>query len=39
MNPFEDFQQLETRRQFFSRGKNAIGYAALASLLGPTMKL
>jgi hypothetical protein len=39
MHPFEDFQQLETRRQFFSRGKNALGYAALASLLGPAMKL
>ena len=39
MNPFEDCQQLETRRQFFSRGKNALGYAALASLLGPAMKL
>src|SRR5688572_9385995 len=38
MNPFEEFQRLETRRQFFARGKNALGYAALASLLGPTMK-
>ena len=39
MNPLDQFTQLETRRQFFSRGKNALGYAALASLLGPTMKL
>ena len=39
MNPFEDFQRYETRRQFFARGKSALGYAALASLLGPSMKL
>ena len=39
MNPLTDYINLETRRQFFSRGKNAIGYAALASLLGPAMKL
>jgi hypothetical protein len=39
MNPFEEFQRLETRRQFFARGKNALGYAALASLLGPAMKV
>ena len=39
MNPFEDLHHSETRRQFFSRGKNALGYAALASLLGPAMKL
>src|SRR5262247_897465 len=39
MNLFEDFQRYETRRQFFARGKNALGYAALASLLGPAMKL
>src|SRR5215468_4064086 len=30
---------LETRRQFFARGKNVLGYAALASLLGPSARL
>src|SRR4026207_468518 len=39
MNSFADFQRLETRRQFFARGNNALGYAAVASLLGPAMKL
>ena len=39
MSLFEDFQHYETRRQFFARGKNALGYAALASLLGPAMNL
>jgi hypothetical protein len=39
MSLFSDYNQFETRRQFFSRGKNALGYAALASLLGPAMKL
>src|SRR5881394_3174307 len=39
MNLFNHFQLYETRRQFFARGKNALGYAALASLLGPTMNL
>ena len=39
MNLLDDLQRCETRRQFFERGKNALGYAALASLLGPTMKL
>ncbi|MBL9135833.1 MAG: DUF1501 domain-containing protein [Verrucomicrobiales bacterium] len=28
-----------TRRQFFGRGKNVLGYAALASLLGPKLRL
>ena len=37
MNPFTEWDRLETRRQFFSRGKNAIGWAALASLLGRDM--
>src|SRR5215510_11819752 len=37
--PFDDYVRLETRRQFFARGKNALGYAALASLLGPSMNL
>jgi len=39
MSLFQEFQTLETRRQFFSRGKNVLGYAALGSLLGGTMKL
>ena len=39
MNFFDDLQRYETRRQFFARGKNALGCAALASLLGPAMKL
>ncbi len=34
MNPFTDYATYETRRQFFSRGKNALGMAALATLLG-----
>jgi hypothetical protein len=34
MSPFEDYVRYETRRQFFSRGANAVGWAALASLLG-----
>src|SRR5437764_13117654 len=34
MNPFEEYVRYETRRQFFSRGANAVGAAALASLLG-----
>jgi hypothetical protein len=35
MHPlFQEWVRTETRRQFFSRGANAIGTAALASLLG-----
>src|SRR5690349_22404535 len=34
MNPIEDYVRQETRRQFFSRGSNAVGWAALAALLG-----
>jgi hypothetical protein len=34
MNAFEEFNQLQTRRQFFTRGRNLLGGAALASLLG-----
>ncbi len=34
MNPMQSYIQSETRRQFFARGRNAVGYAALASLLG-----
>jgi len=33
MNMFEEFNTLATRRQFFARGKNVVGTAALASLL------
>jgi hypothetical protein len=39
MNPFSDYVRYETRRQFFARGKNVLGYAALTSLLGPALKL
>ena len=39
MNPLTDYIRSETRRQFFARGKNALGYAALASLLGPKLNL
>lgn len=34
MSPFEEYVRNETRRQFLSRGKNALGTAALASLMG-----
>jgi hypothetical protein len=34
MNPLEEAQLIETRRQFLSRGKNVLGVAALSSLLG-----
>jgi hypothetical protein len=34
MQPFEDYVRAETRRQFLARGRNALGFAALASLLG-----
>ena len=34
MNPFHEWVRYETRRQFFSRGANAVGWAALATLLG-----
>jgi hypothetical protein len=39
MSLFDDFQRLETRRQFFGRGRNALGYAALSTLLGSSLKL
>src|SRR5688572_3998775 len=39
MSAFNEYAQLETRRQFFARGKNALGYAALSSLLGSSLKL
>jgi hypothetical protein len=34
MNPFHDYVRYETRRQFLSRGSNAVSWAALAALLG-----
>ncbi len=34
MTPFEEYVRYETRRQFFSRGANSVGWAALASLMG-----
>jgi hypothetical protein len=34
MNPFHDYIRFETRRQFLARGSNALGWAALASLMG-----
>ncbi len=34
MNPFTDLLATHTRRQFLARGKDALGMAALASLLG-----
>jgi hypothetical protein len=34
MNPFTEFANLQTRRQFFTNGTNALGMAALATLLG-----
>ncbi len=34
MSLFEDYVRYETRRQFFARGKNVVGAAALATLLG-----
>ena len=37
MNLQEEYIRYETRRQFFSRGKNVLGYAALASLMGESL--
>jgi len=34
MSLFDDFARFETRRQFFRRGGNAVGWASLVSLLG-----
>src|SRR3954469_22484058 len=34
MTPFEEYVRYETRRQFLTRGRNALGTAALASLMG-----
>ena len=38
MHPLTDFANLQTRRQFFSNGTNALGMAALATLLGQEAK-
>ena len=37
MTLFNDYIRSETRRQFLGRGVNAVGWAALASLLGEGM--
>ena len=34
MSPIDEYMRNETRRHFFSRGANAVGWAALSSLLG-----
>jgi hypothetical protein len=34
MSLFDDYVRYETRRQFLSQGKNALGMAAMASLMG-----
>ena len=34
MNLINDYVRYETRRQFLSRGSNAVSWAALAALLG-----
>lgn len=39
MNRIDEAVRLETRRQFFSRGKNVLGAAALAALMGETGSL
>jgi hypothetical protein len=37
MISFNEFKQNITRRHFFAQGSHAIGWAALASLMGPSM--
>jgi hypothetical protein len=37
MSLLHEWNTLETRRRFFGRGKDALGYAALSSLLGEAM--
>jgi hypothetical protein len=37
MNPFQDYVRFETRRQFLRRGGNALGTAALATLIGQAL--
>ncbi len=38
MSHLDDYVRYETRRQFFSKGSNAVGWAALASLMGDSLK-
>ena len=37
MNILDEYKTYQTRRQFFSQGKNLLGTAALGSLLGGRM--
>jgi len=37
MISFNEFRQNITRRHFFAQGSNAVGWAALSSLLGPSL--
>jgi hypothetical protein len=37
MSHIDDYVRYETRRQFFARGKNVLGAAALSSLLGESL--
>jgi hypothetical protein len=37
MSLFDDYLRYETRRQFFARGRNVLGQAALASLFGGSL--
>ena len=39
MNLLNDYQLLENRRQFFARGRNVLGYAALSQLMGGAGRL
>jgi hypothetical protein len=39
MSLFDDSVRFETRRQFFARGKNVLGYAALCALSGETHRV
>ena len=39
MTHLDDYLRYETRRQFFARGKNVLGFATLSSLLGPAVQL
>lgn len=39
MSSLNEYIQYETRRQFFARGKNVLGYAALSMLLGNKLRL
>src|SRR2546426_12798930 len=39
MTEFKDYVRYETCRQFLSQGANAVGWAAMASLLGPARGL